>query len=120
MKNFNISMPYIFHSYHCVCHLKVRLGTHHLHDRGPFSDFAFLAMKHVKMTMIVIRISARAYIHSLSCIAPTLVEIFEVSDRWVVSDVWVDVFIRGIRDKATIESAVTVVKILRSLGERHG
>ena len=68
-----------------VCRLKIRLGTHHLRHRGPFSDLTFLATKHVKMAMIVIRISARAYIHSLSCIVPILVE---MSDRWVVSDVW--------------------------------
>ena len=69
-------------------------GTHHLRDRGSFSDFAFLATKHVKIAMIVIRISARAHIYSLSSIAPILVEIFEGSDRWVSFDVWVGVSIQ--------------------------
>jgi hypothetical protein len=43
------------------------------------------------MSIIVVRISTRTYIHSLSCIAPILVEILEASDRWVVSDVWAGV-----------------------------
>jgi hypothetical protein len=54
--------------------------------RGPFFNLIFLVTLY-KKTTIVIRMSTRAYIQSLSSIGPIFGEkIFEVVERWAAVD----------------------------------
>ena len=57
-------------------------------DGGRVQNFNFLATLHQKKTAIVIIIYTTVHIQSWSSFKPSLVEIFEVVERWVVVGWW--------------------------------